>query len=153
MTPTPEQVARYAPETAEDWRGMAGGIYARMRRETNGGYVSFADYEALATRNAELEAERRMIVSHATMGGTDGEGMSVNAISVKVTDLRNELYQDAKTAASEALEAMLKAERAKFAPLVEAAKIAKEQLSLQSQVWADDLEAALSDLRAKGAAE
>jgi hypothetical protein len=51
-----ETVARYAPETAEDWRGMAGGIYARMRRETNGGYVSFTDYEALAARLAEVEA-------------------------------------------------------------------------------------------------
>ncbi len=54
---SPEKVARYSPTTAEDWRGMAGGIYAKMRRETNGDYVSFSDYEALAARLAEAEAE------------------------------------------------------------------------------------------------
>lgn len=46
-----------------------------------------------AELNAELVAERRNIVSHATMGATDGEGMSVNAICVEITRLRNELYK------------------------------------------------------------
>ena len=60
---SPEKVARYAPATAEDWRGMAGGIRATMRRETNGGYVNFADYEALAARLAGVEAERDATVA------------------------------------------------------------------------------------------
>lgn len=47
-------------------------------------------------RIAALEAERRMIVSHATMGNTDGDGMSVNSISVQITRLRNELIKDSR---------------------------------------------------------
>ena len=48
----------------------------------------------LLAENARLKTERRMIVSHATMGTTDGVGMSVNEISVRVTALRNKLYED-----------------------------------------------------------
>ena len=48
----------------------------------------------LLAENARLKTERRMIVSHATMGTTDGAGMSVNEIGVRVTALRNELYED-----------------------------------------------------------
>ena len=58
-----------------------------------------------AERDAEiarLTAERRMIISHATMGGTDGDGLSVNAVSVQITALRNELYQDGKSRAEKA---------------------------------------------------
>ena len=55
-----------------------------------------AKLEALERENAELRAERRMIVSHATMGNTDGEGMSVNAVSVHITRLRNQLIEDAR---------------------------------------------------------
>jgi hypothetical protein len=48
-----------------------------------------------------LEADRRMIVSHATMGRIDGEGQSVNDVCVTITNLRNELYAEAqKTAPS-----------------------------------------------------
>jgi len=60
---------------------------------------------ALLDRAEKAEAERdalggklHMIVSHATMGGTDGTGMSVNDISVKITALRNELYAHTKAA-------------------------------------------------------
>jgi hypothetical protein len=60
---------------------------------------------ATMTELEQVKGERRNIVSHATMGGTDGEGMSVNAISVKITALRNELYQEAKTAALDDAEA------------------------------------------------
>ena len=47
----------------------------------------------------ELHQQRRMIVSHATMGRTDGEGQSVNDICVTITKLRNELYQEAQKSA------------------------------------------------------
>lgn len=58
-----------------------------------------ADVEAQAAELARLKSRLRMIVSHATMGSTDGEGQSTNDICVRITDLRNELYQDAKAAA------------------------------------------------------
>lgn len=61
---------------------------------------------------ARLMAERRMIVSHATMGQTDGEGLSVNAISVKITALRNELYQDGAARAEKAEAALAENEAA-----------------------------------------
>ena len=61
---------------------------------------------------ARLMAERRMIVSHATMGQTDGEGLSVNAISVKITALRNELYQDGAARAEKAEAALAESEAA-----------------------------------------
>ena len=48
-------------------------------------------------RIAALEAERRCIVSHATGGRTDGEGMSLNDVSVEITRFRNELIEDART--------------------------------------------------------
>lgn len=47
----------------------------------------------------ELLQQRRMIVSHATMGRTDGEGQSVNDICVTITKLRNELYEEAQKTA------------------------------------------------------
>lgn len=62
-------VARYAPKIAENWRGIAGNIYARMRRKTNGGYVCFSDYEALAARLAEVEAERDALETAREMLG------------------------------------------------------------------------------------
>uniref|UniRef100_UPI0013048756 hypothetical protein n=1 Tax=Paracoccus sp. SY TaxID=1330255 RepID=UPI0013048756 len=49
-----------------------------------------------------LQGKLRMIVSHATMGSTDGEGQSTNDICVQITALRNELYHDAKAAEREA---------------------------------------------------
>jgi hypothetical protein len=42
-----------------------------------------------------LKAKLRQIISHATMGQTDGEGMSVNDICVQITALRNDLYHAA----------------------------------------------------------
>ena len=59
-----------------------------------------AERDTALARVAELEADRRMIVSHATMGTTDGVGLSVNDISVKITALRNELYAEAKASAA-----------------------------------------------------
>lgn len=52
----------------------------------------------LRAENERLKGRLRMIVSHATMGATTGEGMSVNDISVKITVLRNEVYQAGKDA-------------------------------------------------------
>jgi hypothetical protein len=64
-----------------------------------------------------LTQERRMIVSHATMGGTDGVGLSLNDISVRITALRNELYNDgkARAEAAEARLTALEADRVKVA--------------------------------------
>ena len=62
-----------------------------------------------------------MIVSHATMGNTDGEGMSVNDVSVQITALRNELYLEAK-ADRDTLAAANAALEAKVAGLVDAAR-------------------------------
>jgi hypothetical protein len=84
---------------------------------------------ATMTELEQVKGERRNIVSHATMGGTDGEGMSVNAISVKITALRNELYQEAKaqvTAAETALAAMTEREGV----LREAATLAMSDLEM-----------------------
>lgn len=58
-----------------------------------------APSDGLREENERLRRQLRMIVSHATMGETTGEGMSVNDISVKITALRNELYQAGKDAA------------------------------------------------------
>ncbi len=55
-----------------------------------------ADNAAKDARIKELETERTMIVSHATMGQTDGIGLTVNDISVRVTALRNKLYDEGK---------------------------------------------------------
>lgn len=43
--------------------------------------------------NLDSNDRTRMIVSHATMGQTDGVGQSVNDICVRITALRNEMYQ------------------------------------------------------------
>jgi hypothetical protein len=59
-----------------------------------------AERDALASDKARLEGERRMIVSHATMGQTDGEGLSVNDVSVRITALRNQLYEDVRARAA-----------------------------------------------------
>ena len=67
-----------------------------------------ADNVAKDARVKELETERTMIVSHATMGEMDGIGLTVNDISVRVTALRNKLYDEGKKQ-SEALEAKLTA--------------------------------------------
>lgn len=73
-----------------------------------------------------LTQERQMIVSHATMGGTDGVGLSLNDVSVRITALRNELYNEGK-ARAEALQAritMLEADRVKVAEV--ALRLAKD---------------------------
>lgn len=59
------------------------------------------------------EQKLRMIVSHATMGHTNGEGMSVNDICVRITACRNIVWRDAQIAAAKpyriALEKILNA--------------------------------------------
>jgi len=44
---------------------------------------------------AEYAQRERMIVSHATSGSTTGEGLSVNDISLRVTELRNHIWDRA----------------------------------------------------------
>lgn len=46
---------------------------------------------------AALRGERRNIVSHATMGTTDGEGLTVNGVSVEITRLRNAMHSSYHT--------------------------------------------------------
>lgn len=53
---------------------------------------------ALRDSAEKAKADLRMVVSHATMGSTDGTGLSLNDICVKITALRNQIYIDAKAA-------------------------------------------------------
>ncbi len=55
-------------------------------------------HAALLSEIAALREERRNIVSHATMGTTDGEGMSLNDVSVAITCVRNVLHTRATQA-------------------------------------------------------
>lgn len=70
--------------------------YLYMSRSARGDYVkarrAAQEINRLRAEVERLRSERRMIVSHATMGGSDGVGMSVNDISCRVTALRNDLY-------------------------------------------------------------
>lgn len=58
-----------------------------------------ATLRAQAARIEQLEAEKRNIVSHATGGGSKGEGMSLNDICVRITAFRNRLWSDAQSTA------------------------------------------------------
>ncbi|GAA0768621.1 hypothetical protein [Brevundimonas olei] len=62
--------------------------------------------EFLLAENAALRAERRNIVSHATLGGTDGDGLSVNEISVRITAIRNDMHARATEAERKLAEAV-----------------------------------------------
>ena len=62
-----------------------------------------------AEREEHARAERRNIISHATMGSTTGEGMSVNNICVEITRQRNKLYQAGKNSAEAELVGALRA--------------------------------------------
>lgn len=66
-----------------------------------------AALEAALSAAEPVPTKLRMIVSHATMGQTDGEGLSTNDICVKITALRNELFKRAQsTAPSVAVKAL-----------------------------------------------
>lgn len=105
-----------APAVPDDVAGSLADYDAGLLNDFGGGDVGWwQDYlraeigrandfwrvqaEAQAAELARLQGKLRMIVSHATMGTTDGEGQSTNDICVQITALRNELYQDAKAAA------------------------------------------------------
>lgn len=60
--------------------------------------VSGPEAAALIER---LVGERRNIVSHATMGATDGVGLSCNDVSVEITRLRNKLHAGQTKAAAQ----------------------------------------------------
>lgn len=57
---------------------------------------------ALLSEIAALRGERQNIVSHATMGATDGEGLTVNAVSVEITRLRNAMHASYHARATQA---------------------------------------------------
>ena len=57
---------------------------------------------SLLSEIAALRGERRNIVSHATMGATDGDGLTVNAVSVEITRLRNAMHASYHTRATQA---------------------------------------------------
>nr|CAI3971235.1 hypothetical protein ORM20_00186 [Ochrobactrum phage ORM_20] len=61
----------------------------------------------LKAKIKKLETERTMIVSHATMGKTNGVGLSVNEISVCITANRNVIFDEGQKKI-EALEAEIK---------------------------------------------
>ena len=64
--------------------------------------VLYRREDALLSEIAALKGERRNIVSHATMGATDGEGLTVNAVSVEITRLRNAMHASYHTRATQA---------------------------------------------------
>ena len=70
-----------------------------------------ATIEDLLATIKRAEAMQRNIISHATMGGTTGEGMSLNDICVLITARRNELYQQAKAQADADKAAAVEAEK------------------------------------------
>ncbi len=113
-----------------------------------------------AARIKELESERIMIVSHATMGETAGVGMTVNEISVRVTALRNALYNEGKKEA-EALKAKLSAVEKALEPsasgtavLEEACKLVERRINMVPsdtkafRAYQDACRHILGDLRA-----
>lgn len=118
--------------------------YPHMSRSTHGDYVKArraaqevnrlrSEVSWLRAEVEQLGSERRMLVSHATMGGTDGTGLSVNEISCRVTALRNALYERGKDEceALRAEVAQLRKERlADLARLNEDAKV-MEQAALE----------------------
>jgi hypothetical protein len=118
---TPENVARYSPTTAEDWRGMAGGIYAKMRRETNGDYVNFSDYEALAARLAEVEADRAGWIAREAVASSDA-----------VAARRSASNNFAKLTAAEARVTTMTAELAE-------ARTVQAAAGVLLKAWPDDL--------------
>ena len=81
----------YKTKSGSTW-DVDSAITAWNRRQPDAALV-----EALE-RIERLEAERRCIVSHATMGHTTGDGMSLNDISVEISRQRNKLYQAGKDA-------------------------------------------------------
>jgi hypothetical protein len=118
------------------WVTVKDGVVTEHEREevfSSNWEKAFGKGYVPADRIAELEKERdglvqdrRMIVSHATAGETDGEGMSVNEVSVRITMLRNRLWNDAKAPAE------VRADRL-AALLKEAARVCREILTEDSQ--------------------
>ena len=83
------EIARLQAEV-EHWKGAA---TARHPNPADHRYWE-GRYRDEAAEVERLRAERRMIVSHATMGAVSGEGMTVNAVSCEITKVRNMLYDD-----------------------------------------------------------
>ena len=83
---------------SEDSTMLAGSVSREHAADLRAALAYIADLEArnadLEAKLAALEAERRCIVSHATGGRTDGEGLSLNAVSVEVTRFRNDLLSE-----------------------------------------------------------
>lgn len=103
-----ERAAAICQENADKARKQGRGDF--IAHETDAENIrALADPSGVAAL-AALRAERRMIVSHATMGGTDGEGLSVNEISVRITELRNSLYKKATAERDDALTRLAAAE-------------------------------------------
>lgn len=57
---------------------------------------------ALLSEIAMLRGERRDIVSHATMGATNGDGLTLNGVSVEITRLRNAMHSSYHDRATQA---------------------------------------------------
>ncbi|MDT0507551.1 hypothetical protein [Novosphingobium sp. MMS21-SN21R] len=70
--------------------------------------VALYAQRAFAEREEHARAERRNIISHATMGSTTGEGLSVNDVCVEISRQRNKLYQAGKASAEAELVGAIK---------------------------------------------
>lgn len=96
MTQTnPEQWA------VELWRDANNEWFDARDAETGTAAAIAFIQAAFAEREEKAGFERRNIISHATMGNTTGEGMSVNDICVEISRQRNKLYQAGKDASAE----------------------------------------------------
>lgn len=96
----PFQVEQPEP-WARDWRTVAelAQDYEDPRLNMAVSALHGSIQRTFAEREEHARAERRNIISHATMGSTTGEGMSVNDVCVEITRQRNKLYQAGKNSA------------------------------------------------------
>lgn len=83
------EIGRYHGASGEGLKDIAQADHAAR-------ILAAIDLTAQSAELDRLRTERRNIVSHATMGGTDGEGMSLNDVCVEITANRNDIYTSAK---------------------------------------------------------
>jgi hypothetical protein len=86
-----------------------------------------------------LKSERRCLASHATGGGTTGDGQTLNDICVQITAFRNRLYAEVPKEAADTIDA----QAARIAELVSLAHALDEKIIELKQRDLNEIEAAL----------
>lgn len=96
--PTPPSAVPDAGlESAGHFYQTRPGSWCQLLSE-DGSTTELVTRQSAAAALEAAAAERRNIVSHATMGATDGVGLSTNAVSVEITKQRNVFYDRATRA-------------------------------------------------------